>query len=71
MTIQMYLKKETMLDDLKVLQQIFNAEKEETLIQLRKFLVLNNVSYIPFEENNIIIHLTLKEYVLLGIFANQ
>lgn len=68
MTITLNLNIITFLDDLKVLQQIFNAGKPELVEPMSNYMTLKNLSSTPYVNGNVEIHVTMEEFALIGIF---
>ena len=65
MTIQLYLNSYTMIEDLAVLVQLFDAKEPE----LGMLSNLKNISSTPYRLNNQIINVTMEEYRLICIFC--
>lgn len=70
MTIQLNLKNETFVDDIKVLSYIKDAKTPEMVEGLKRYYTLKNVSTTPYPTDNVVINVDLDHFLLIQIFNN-
>ena len=68
MTIQLNMNSTTLIEDLKVLNQVFQCTSVEHAESLGKYIHIQNISFQPYTENNIVINVSMKEFALIGVF---
>lgn len=70
MTIQLNLKNETFVDDIKVLSIIKDVKYPEMVEGLKQYYTLKNVSTTPYPTDNVVINVDLDHFLLIQIFNN-
>jgi hypothetical protein len=68
MTIQLNMNSLTLHEDLKVLVQVMACDSESMIKGLQGFLKISNISLVPYVDNNIVINVSLEEFVNIGLF---